>query len=440
MYRPIASKRLLYTTRLTKLRPLTNRRSFTFTTPVYNSGPDTSKIYALPFKLSPEKAPQVVDLANYITEHKFLGFFRLLKSMLLKTLPQVSNTSHIQIRKAYLPFWYYDMAIKATVTRENDDGPERELLAVGLNNYWTGHTWDPMCYLSFGFPLTVDASTLQPFSTIIDNNNDDDDEEDIDIIPFTTDPFQDLAPQVSSALEGVQVRQTGQVFDISKAELVFGAAYPLYFPVYIAQVESDKDTVIVVGGQSDNPVVFKYHPEKKSKTTKATDNDEEMTTPASTTTKHWLNNGEWIRLDVTDPSWRVGLPVSPLQELCKKFMDKVVNKQDGSTLATTARKPIAWDDVRIQAYPTYQQGNKDYVQQLYKVWAQQGMLTRLDNVSGNQRTLGMGKNGLEMKSADQFKEEILNSVGDDLQKLEQVEPQWLKEYNHQAIQEKNNED
>ncbi|CAO3597613.1 unnamed protein product [Absidia cylindrospora] len=121
-------------------------------------------------------------------------------------------------------------------------------------------------------------------------------------------------------------------------------------------------------------------------------------------------------------------------------MDKVVNNLDGPTLATKTREPIQWDDVRIQAYPTNQKGNKDYVQQLYKVWAQQGMLTRLENVSDNQRTLGMGKNGLEMKSAEQFKEEILSSVGDELQKLEQVEPQWLKDYNQQAIQAKSNED
>ncbi|CAO3642445.1 unnamed protein product [Cunninghamella echinulata] len=37
------------------------------------------KVYALPFKLSEERAPQVIELANYITEHKFLGFFKLLK-------------------------------------------------------------------------------------------------------------------------------------------------------------------------------------------------------------------------------------------------------------------------------------------------------------------------------------------------------------------------
>jgi hypothetical protein len=81
MYRAITNKNLLYTNALSNFRPLTITRSFSITKSVYTTGADTNKIFALPFKLSPERAPQVVDLANYITEHKFLGFFRLLKSV-----------------------------------------------------------------------------------------------------------------------------------------------------------------------------------------------------------------------------------------------------------------------------------------------------------------------------------------------------------------------
>lgn len=326
--------------------------------------------------------------------------------MFMKTLPQVSDESRIQIRKAYLPFWYYDVAIKANVTQESN-GQERELLGVGLNGYWTGHTWDPMCYLSFGFPIQVDSTALQPFSP---GDNDDD----IEVIPFTTDPFQDLEDHVSDALEGLRVGHGKQAVTLSQAQTVFSAAYPLYFPVYIAQVDSD--TVIVVGGQSENPPVFKYMPKEQQQLQRS-----------------WLNNSEWIRLDVSDPSWRVGLPVSPLQQLCKMFTDKVVKAQlaDGRD---NERKPIPWnDDVRIQSYPDHEKENKGYVGQLFKVWAQQGMLTHLDLMDGNKTTLGMGKNGLEMKSAEQFKEEILGSVGDDLKKLEEMEPQWLKDYNNKKI-------
>ncbi|KAI8337032.1 hypothetical protein BC941DRAFT_353428 [Chlamydoabsidia padenii] len=364
-----------------------------------------NKIYALPFTLSPDRAPQVVELANYITEHKILGLFKLIKSMVMKTLPQVSDASRIQIRKAYLPIWYYDMAIRANVTRESD-GQERELLGVGLNGFWTGHTWDPMCYLSFGFPLQVDSASLQPFSADTINNDDD-----IQVIPFTTDPFQDLEDHVATgALEGLSVGHGKQAVKLGQADMVFSAAYPLYFPVYIAKVDDDSDTVIVVGGQSDNPPVFKYKPEQRQ--------------------RPWMNSGEWIRLDVTDPSWRVGLPVSPLQELCKLFVDKAVND-----LVTNRepRRPIQWDDVRIQSYKDHQKENKGYIEQLYKVWAQQGMLTQLDHMDGDKKTLGMGKNGLELKSAEQFKQEILDSVGNDLKKLEALEPQWLKDYNYNKI-------
>ncbi|KAI8098703.1 uncharacterized protein BX664DRAFT_309751 [Halteromyces radiatus] len=370
-------------------------RSFSFTTSTSSSNnePEYSKIYALPFKLSAERAPQV---------------------MFFKSLPTVSDTSHIRIRKAYLPIWYYDMAITANVTRDSD-GKERELLGVALDGFWTGHTWDPMCYLSFGFPVVLDKTTLRPFTSMYDNV---DDKEDIEVIPFSTDPFQDLGDHVSKALEGVHVGHLKQAMTIGKAALAFGAAYPLYFPVYIGQVRDNKEQVIVVAGHSDNPPVFKH-------------------TPGNKGAKQWLNGGNWIRLDVTDPSWRVGAPISPLQELCKIFMDKVVNKMDedgNPTLANTSRRPIQWDDTRIQSYVSYEKDNKTYLKQLFKVWAQQRMLSHLEGMDGNRRTFGMGADGFVVKTADQFKTEILNKIGDELETLEKVEPLWLKEYNQQQQQ------
>lgn len=54
------------------------KRSFSSTPSILTKH---EKIYALPFKLSEERAPQIIELTNYITEHKFLGFFKLLKSV-----------------------------------------------------------------------------------------------------------------------------------------------------------------------------------------------------------------------------------------------------------------------------------------------------------------------------------------------------------------------
>jgi hypothetical protein len=65
--------------RLVTIRPFSRTPSILQANNI--NGPDTNKIYALPFKLSPERAPQVVELANYITEHKILGLFKLIKSV-----------------------------------------------------------------------------------------------------------------------------------------------------------------------------------------------------------------------------------------------------------------------------------------------------------------------------------------------------------------------
>ncbi|CAO3611773.1 unnamed protein product [Cunninghamella blakesleeana] len=402
------------------------------------------KIYALPFKLSEERAPQIIELTNYITEHKFLGFFKLLKSMFLKTLPNVTDTSNIQMRKAYLPFWYYDMAIKATV-KHTKSGEEREILCVGLDEYWVGHQWSPMCYLSLGFPISIDEKSLKPFNQIyqeiMENENDDDDDDennkvkkDIEIIPFTTDPIQDLAKYIPTALKGFTIgKGTKHESELMNTELVFGAAYPLYFPVYIAQVDSDNKNglhnILVIGGHSDNPTIFKFDP--------IDENNNNNKNKKMTLSGQWINGGQWIRLDTTDPSWRVGIPISPVQELCKQFMNKVVDRTDEPTLATAPRQPIPWDDdLRIQPFPHYQKENKNYIEQLFKVWAEQAMLTKLDTMNPDMKTIGVGEHGLEFLTAEKFKENILAKVGEELQKLESLEPQWLKDYNHQLIQQK----
>lgn len=366
----------------------------------------------------------------------------------MKTLPNVSETSNIQMRKAYIPFWYYDMAIKATV-KQTKNGQERELLCVGLDEYWVGHQWSPMCYLSFGFPISFDEKSLKPFNQIYEEimendtnnkkeNNDEDDNnnssKDIEIIPFTTDPIQDLAQYIPTALEGLIIgKGTKHESELTNAELVFGAAYPIYFPVYIAQVDSENKNglhnILVIGGHSENPTIFKYDPidgdgnKKKNK--------------KMTLSEQWINGGQWIRLDVTDPSWRVGIPMSPIQELCKQFMAKVVNRTEEPNIASASRQPISWDqDLRIQPFPHHQKENKNYIEQLFKVWAQQSMLTRLDTMNPDMKTIGVGEHGLELQTAEKFKENILAKVGEELQKLETLEPQWLKDYNNQLIQQK----
>ncbi|CAO3642449.1 unnamed protein product [Cunninghamella echinulata] len=353
--------------------------------------------------------------------------------MFLKTLPKVSETSNIQMRKAYIPFWYYDMAIKATV-KQKSNGEEREILCVGLDEYWIGHQWSPMCYLSFGNPISINADTLKPFNQIYEeimenknnddnNNNNSNSNSDIEVIPFTTDPIQDLAAYIPTALEGLTLcKDTKNECQLSNAELVFGAAYPLYFPVYIAQVDAENKnglhTVLVIGGHSENPPIFKYDPIDDA-------NEKEK------------KIGQWIRLDVADQSWRVGYPKSPLQDLLSQFMSQVVNREEDPNLVTKPRQPIPWDqDVRIQAYTLHQKENKSYIEQLFKVWAQQNMLTKLDTMDPDKKTIGMGEKGLEVQTAEKLKETILEKVGEELKKLETLEPHWLKEYNHQLIKQK----
>ncbi|ORX54023.1 hypothetical protein DM01DRAFT_359976 [Hesseltinella vesiculosa] len=369
----------------------------------------SKKIYALPFKFPEARAPEVAYLATYVTQHKVLGVFKLLKSMLFSTSdgPKVSeeDTENIQVRKAYIPIWYYDMAIKVKALEPNH-GSQVELLTISFDSYWPGHSWDPMCFLSFGFPIPIDKDDLKLFEDVRD-----DVASDVEVIPFVRDPLNDLAQRVSQALPDFRVGSGRQECEVQEAELAFGAAYPIYMPVYIAQVDA---SVIVMTAHNTNPTVFKYESDASQQ---------------RTTTKSWLNNPEWLRLDTTDPALRIGFPQSPVQEAIQKFMTAINSPQ--SPLASPSSHAIDWDDLRIQPYPLHDKENKEYLQQLFKIWAQQRMLVDLNRVKPGTRALGIGRNGFEMKTSEQIKDDINNKIGQELEKLEHAEPSWLKAYNRQ---------
>ncbi|KAI8061794.1 hypothetical protein BC940DRAFT_336755 [Gongronella butleri] len=384
------------------------------------------KIYALPFKLKEERAPEVAYLTTYVTTHKFLGFFKLLKALVSRSLPKVNDTSNVQVRKVYLPMWYYDTAIRVTVHEEKSNEAV-DLLTVSFDSYWPGHTLDPMCFLSFGHPLPIDKDDLRVF----DPDAFQEDNDDVQVIPFTTNPIHDLADRVRDALPGLTVGKGKQACTVQEAEVVFGASYPLYMPCYIANVNDD-DSVVVIAAHQENPTVYKYEVPTSSSSSDDDDDDSAAATKAARNTKQWLNGGQWLRLDVTDPALRVGFPQSPVQEAIGHFMDKVVNSPQ-SPLLHASTSSIDWDDLRIQSFKTHDKESKDYLQRLFSVWAKQRMLSALDHAKPGARALGVGKNGFEMKTPEQIKDDILGNLGDELEKLEQAEPAWLKEYNRSLM-------
>ncbi|KAI9478812.1 MAG: hypothetical protein EXX96DRAFT_525631 [Benjaminiella poitrasii] len=393
---------------------------------------NSHKIYALPFKLPEDKIQQIVSITSYVNEHAFLSIFKIIKSLFTGKMPQVKESVRdMQVRKAYIPFWYYDMAISADITpssKNPDEPPEtmiktmgskRQALGIGLNCYWPGHTWDPVSYLSFGPSLDNNLSALVPFTSELyeDKGN-------VEVLPFTVNPFKDLAERAPNALENLKVNLTmhkNGVMTVNNAKVIFNAVYPVYWPVYVAQFTSNGQQqqqgeeiqkTIVVGAHSLDPPVYQWDPKV-------------------TGVKQWINNGPWIKLDASENEWQMGLGTQPpLHELEQRFLEQVVGRFQVNE--------IDWEDERIQAYPNYQKQNKAYLTQLFKVWAERSMLARIEGLDENQKTLGVNKSNssnsvtsvprIQVKTVKEIREDIESRVIDDLNKLEELEPVWYKNY------------
>lgn len=345
-------------------------------------------------------------------------------------MPDVKESvSSMQVRKAYIPFWYYDMAISADVKPSSTNstekeshealtkamGPPRQMLGIGFDCYWPGHTWDPVSYLSFGQSAATRMEKLVPFTSDLYQDND------VEVIPFTVDPLKDITERAPQALENLTVNSLTHkhgMYTMNNAQVLFNAAYPIYWPVYIAQFTDKKENgeppkTVVIGAHSNDPPLYQWDSKKSG-------------------AEQWINNGPWVKLDVTEPEWQMGFGNQPpLRQLVQRYLTQVVGEFQTNT--------VDWKDERIQAYPNYENQNKDYVKQLFKVWAERNMLSRIEGMDENQKTIGLGpvpgtnestsKNPrLQVKTVSEIRKEIESRVSDELIKLEELEPAWFKEY------------
>ncbi|OBZ88364.1 hypothetical protein A0J61_03596, partial [Choanephora cucurbitarum] len=287
-------------------------------------------------------------------------------------------------------------------------------LGIGFDCFWPGHSWDPVCYLSLANALHL--KDLVPFSSDLYQEK-----EDIEILPFTVNPLKDIVERAPDALENLSVdspTHKSGILTLNNAKVLFSSAYPIYWPVYVAQFtedgkDQDKPKTIVIGAHSNDPPLYQWDMNKKGM-------------------EQWINNGPWVKIDVTEPEWQMGFGAQPpLRHLVHRFLNEVVGHFQTD-------RSIDWEDERIQAYPSYQNQNRQYLKQLFKVWAERNMLARIEGLDENQRALGLGRgstesqeNGrprIQMKTVSEIRNEIENRIGDELARLEELEPAWYREY------------
>ncbi|KAI7901778.1 uncharacterized protein BX663DRAFT_512392 [Cokeromyces recurvatus] len=420
----VCSKPNILLKRYTSIRPITCY-GLRYSSTTINKD-DRHKVYALPFNLSEDTIRQSINFASYANQHSFFAIFEIIKSLFTKKTPEVKKyVTNMQIRKVYLPFWYYDMAISADITPfltkagETDETiyqeirPEQQILGIGFNCYWPGHTWDPVCYLSFRSCLTTCLTELVPFTPNLCKG-------DIEVLPFSANPLEDLSKHASNALENLEIKSAlhkNNVIIIRNAKVLFNAAYPIYLPAYIVQYTNDNQKegmetqrTVVIGAHNSKPILHYWDSNK-------------------TGVEQWINNGSWMNLDLSAQTWNINTETrSMIRQLVERFTKEAVGNFQ--------TKKIDWTDDCIQAYPKYQHQNKAYLAQLFKIWSERSMLQLLEQMGENRMAVGLHPRvdksntapRIRMVPVKELRQNITNDVRHDLNKLEELEPAWYKQY------------
>ncbi|KAI8579722.1 hypothetical protein K450DRAFT_241175 [Umbelopsis ramanniana AG] len=375
------------------------------TTPrLFSQSNPHSKIHALPFKLSEEKARSLIDLTAYVNEHTFASFFKILGSAITRTKPKVDEKAQdLELRKAYLPFWYLDIAVsgKGTALQSNMGNDEKDMqnsmLGMAFDSYWPGFVFDPLHYVSFGKPHNQDIQDAVPFSPSMYQ-----DVEDIEVIPFSVSPLLDIADRVDvvndTVIEGKEFN-----YQMNDVQLEFAAAYPLYWPVYIAKfkVGEDEERTIVLAAHKDDPFFLQWEPDREGY-------------------QQWLNNGSWLNADVTEPFWKIGYgQKGVLHNAEQMYLNDVVGQfgVGGDT--------IDWEDKRILAYPVHNGDNKEYLTKMYSYWAKTSMLKMIQH--SDSTMVGFGKGKFEILPVEKMIENTEKEIEEAKAEMEEARPKWLSE-------------
>ncbi|RUS21162.1 tropomyosin like-domain-containing protein [Endogone sp. FLAS-F59071] len=403
-------------------RPLRSR--------VYSTIPGSSqnKIYALPFKLDKDKAHELLDMAASTYRRPFVTAFRMLASAITRQpLLPTDGAQNLTCRPAYIPFWYYDFAASCTTTTmvpasvpgdSESNAFTEPLLVIGLNCFWPAHNWNPLTYLSFGLPHGFDQDELVPFDSVTLGKQLDNVEP--EIIPFTESPFTAVIDRLRS-IPSLYLRLVDPRLSIDprSVKLEFAAAYPLYWPVYIAEfdapprrrsgmdnAEVETRKTVILSAHNLDPRLCSWDPYRRG-------------------IHQWMNNGTWASVDVTDPVWKL-MPLgnTVLRQFEKRFVEEFLGeypfggeeeeKEQKEGVAESrnvaVKKGIDWSDQRILAYPLHQRFNKEYVEAMFTWRAKEGMLHSISKMSDDTPTFGLGAQKTEVKNVGDMKEELVREI------------------------------
>ncbi|WWC91582.1 uncharacterized protein L201_006528 [Kwoniella dendrophila CBS 6074] len=432
----------------------------TLSTPSQTS--PSPKISSVPFKIRPEDAAQRMYinglLASAALPNMILaGLLRLFGQSITPLANELGLGTNLKMKdmKAVLyPIWRVDSILQGSVKLADSTNKrvDPKMWISTREGYVPGNPFAPLSYLSFAVPPLPDDLPQYNLSEDLTQLGDG---FDVVPVPFTVSPLG-LAKKIREEI-GSYSRWENVIIDEKKWEETMLAAYPIMFPIYIAEFEHD------LGGdegiRSFN-VIMDAHDENPTNCRVSWPPPPQLVENGRFDKNYFVNPAPFLPMcnlilypsvaGTTPNSVNNSSPnTSKFVELFREYMSPSPNKDNNSNTKTIKPSPmlsveneIDWNDLRIQNWSGKDRlQNGDFIEHSLKT--QKGIET-LETMSyfssraphpEDLKGLVINTSGSRPKFERKSLSDMENQLRDDVERMKKelidMKPDWLIEYDKQ---------
>ncbi|OCF77255.1 hypothetical protein I204_01241 [Kwoniella mangroviensis CBS 8886] len=412
------------------------------------------KISSVPFKIRPEDAAQRMYinglLASAALPNMILaGLLRLFGPSIEPLANEFGLGSNLKMKdmKAVLyPIWRVDSILQASVKLEGtDQRVEPKMWISTREGYVPGNPFAPLSYLSFAVPPLPDDLPQYNLSEDLTQLGDG---FDVVPVPFTVSPLG-LASKLRKLI-GTMKQWENVTIDESKWEEIMLAAYPIMFPIYIAEFEHDMGDD---GIRSFN-VIMDAHDENPTNCRVSWPPPPQLVESGRFDKNYFVNPAPFLPManlllyPSVAPHNVIGPNTSKLVESFREWMSPAPYEDDKKTIPPSPMLAVQndeepngpnWDDVRIQSWSGEERlQNGDWIEQALKT--QKGIETletmsyfssrapHPEDLKGLVINTAGSRPTFERKSLSDMENQLRDDVERMKKELEEMKPEWLREF------------
>ncbi|WRT70351.1 uncharacterized protein IL334_007349 [Kwoniella shivajii] len=422
----------------------------------------SSKISSVPFKIRPEDAAQRMYINGLLGSAALpnmilAGLLRLFGPSITPLANEFGLGTSLKMKdmKAVLyPIWRVDSIIQGSVKLDGtNQRVEPKMWISTREGYVPGNPFAPLSYLSFAVPPLPDDLPQYNLSEDLTQLGDG---FEVVPVPFTVSPLG-LAKKVRKSI-GKHKKWENVVIDESKWEDTMLAAYPIMFPIYIAEFEHDMGDD---GVRSFN-VIMDAHDGNPKNCRVSWPPPPQLVESGRFDKNYFVNPAPFLPMcnllmyPSVAPHTVIGPNTVKLVESYREWMSPSPDPDDKNSIPPSPMlsvqqqeesEGIDWDDLRIQSWSGEErEQNGEWIEQALKT--QKGVETletmsyfssrspHPEDMKGLVINTAGSRPTFERKSLSDMETQLRDDVERMKKELEGMKPDWLRKWDEQKSKEK----